>query len=102
DHLSRMLVAALPPGVLVEIRHDRIGDAEVEAEIEDRLIPAEVPAVAYRRCIGKVEPGVAAGQLVRGEAGRQTGDRVLVRADDYALVEARVDVEGEDPGCDRV
>src|SRR5207249_4757147 len=56
DRLARMVVRAAETSVLVEISDDGIIDAEVEAQVEDRLVPAEMRAVADRRLLVSVEP----------------------------------------------
>ena len=96
-----MVVPALPAGVLVQLVHDGVGEREVETDVEDRLVPAEVRAVTERRIRVEIEPRVQPLRLGRGESQRQAAARVLERRHDHPLVEGAPAREAEDPGGDR-
>src|SRR6266404_2692044 len=87
DHLISVVALASPPSELVEVVDEWILDARVEADVQHRLIPAEVRAVAKGRRRVLVEAAIQPDLVTLREPERTTRDAILEGSDDDAAVE---------------
>src|SRR5206468_2365862 len=81
DDLLGMIVRALPAGPAVEVVDDRSRQRLVEAEVQNRLIPAEQRAIAKDGLLVAVQSLVQPNVFPGREADASARDDVLERRD---------------------